>query len=660
MGRFKRPTAVMVATMLLGTSLGGAAVAQSPVDTNTYTGCLTNGGRIKNVAVGDSPRKACKGNQTEITWNAQGEQGPQGEIGPAGPEGPQGPAGADGAAGDAGPTGPQGDAGAAGEAGAAGQDGAPGQDGAQGPAGPQGETGPAGAQGEQGPAGPQGPEGPVGPEGPQGPAGQDAAFGYYTMHALFAVPTTPDITEYANATLLCDPGDVLLHSETLFVSTLYTHSGGVYDLVTERDDDLNPIGLSGRMEAANQSWDQWSSEMFITCMDLTDGPRSPIDPVVELEVNEPPFLDLPAEITVGAGEFFAGSIAASDDRNEAWIEDSDNDVPGYFYAYYGGGALQYDGNIDQVGVYPMFIALTDGVHTTYGTLTVNVVPSAGQAPTIDGWDYDYDYDGQAILPAFQPGAPWPSTMGLYYNDDGGYEALAVTVDVPSGLVATDDGYGYVSLAGVVPSEAGIYDVTIAVDDGFNPPSQATYSFEVISVDEVPWSNGFDFDVVQPGDAWPTSWTITYGDDGGFENLSVYVSTGEGSPLAASDDGAGTVIINGTVPTTPGLYEIAILLNDGVNGPIEYSYQYEVMEASSFGFLDLEFDDVDGTIVWSVQNETNVADYRVLKNAGTIGVVPADGSGNYDFAIGFFNSGTFEIDAIDAEGSVVATSQPLIV
>ena len=38
----------------------GIAIGQTPTD--TFTGCLTPGGDLKNVAVGDTPTGDCKGN----------------------------------------------------------------------------------------------------------------------------------------------------------------------------------------------------------------------------------------------------------------------------------------------------------------------------------------------------------------------------------------------------------------------------------------------------------------------------------------------------------------------------------------------------------------------------------------------------------------------
>jgi len=96
----------------------GVAVATNHSD--TYTGCLTAGGSVINVAIGSDPAQMCGGNQTQISWNETGPQGPQGVPGAQGPQGPQG---------DPGAQGPQGDPGA------------------QGPTGLQGDTGPAGPPG---------------------------------------------------------------------------------------------------------------------------------------------------------------------------------------------------------------------------------------------------------------------------------------------------------------------------------------------------------------------------------------------------------------------------------------------------------------------------------------------------------------------------------
>jgi hypothetical protein len=68
----------------------------------------------------DNTVTTCNQNETAITWNQVGPQGPQGLPGPQGLAGPQGPAGPQGAAGPQGPAGPIG---------------------SQGPSGPQGPAG---------------------------------------------------------------------------------------------------------------------------------------------------------------------------------------------------------------------------------------------------------------------------------------------------------------------------------------------------------------------------------------------------------------------------------------------------------------------------------------------------------------------------------------
>lgn len=109
----------------------------------------------------------CRKNETFISWNQAGIQGPPGPVGPQGPQGPQGiqgPKGDTGATGTTGPTGPAGPAG---------------------PQGPQGAQGPQGIQGPAGPVGPPGPKGDKGDKGDQGPPG--VANGITTaLHGKFA------------------------------------------------------------------------------------------------------------------------------------------------------------------------------------------------------------------------------------------------------------------------------------------------------------------------------------------------------------------------------------------------------------------------------------------------------------------------------------------
>ena len=69
--------------------LGGFTPGRA--DAVTYTGCLNNGGEIKRVAIGNSPKGSCSGNEAQISWNSDGVPGPQGPPGPAGPAGPAGP-----------------------------------------------------------------------------------------------------------------------------------------------------------------------------------------------------------------------------------------------------------------------------------------------------------------------------------------------------------------------------------------------------------------------------------------------------------------------------------------------------------------------------------------------------------------------------------------
>ena len=87
-----------LATVVLSIALivaGGVAFATSGAD--TYTGCLTAGGKIISVAIGTDPANTCVGGQTQISWNETGPQGPAGPQGQTGPPGPSGLDGADGA-----------------------------------------------------------------------------------------------------------------------------------------------------------------------------------------------------------------------------------------------------------------------------------------------------------------------------------------------------------------------------------------------------------------------------------------------------------------------------------------------------------------------------------------------------------------------------------
>jgi hypothetical protein len=143
----------------------------------------------------DPATDSCRRNETAISWNQTGPQGPEGPQGPTGPAGPQGPAG------PAGPAGPQGP---------------------EGPAGPAGPAGPPGPQGETGPQGPAGPQGPPGPEGPPNP--------------------NADLLDGTDSTALllhCRPGMTLAFSELCFETT----QAAATDWTSAADRCLNAGGL---------------------------------------------------------------------------------------------------------------------------------------------------------------------------------------------------------------------------------------------------------------------------------------------------------------------------------------------------------------------------------------------------------------------------------
>ena len=122
--RLLKTTASLALLVIAGVVLTKATI---PDANGIIHGCYNkSGGSIRII---DDSVTACNANETSLTWNVAGPQGP---IGPQGPQGVSGP------------TGPAGAAGATGSAGSAG---------AIGPAGPPGATGPAGPAGaSSGPA----------------------------------------------------------------------------------------------------------------------------------------------------------------------------------------------------------------------------------------------------------------------------------------------------------------------------------------------------------------------------------------------------------------------------------------------------------------------------------------------------------------------------
>jgi hypothetical protein len=89
-----------------------AHLASGP--SNVLEACINPGNGGMRLVDAGTP---CHNNETRVSWNITGPQGPQGPQGPVGPQGPTGPTGAQGPQGDTGPQGLTGPAGPAGPAG---------------------------------------------------------------------------------------------------------------------------------------------------------------------------------------------------------------------------------------------------------------------------------------------------------------------------------------------------------------------------------------------------------------------------------------------------------------------------------------------------------------------------------------------------------------
>lgn len=115
-GRSMAVAVGLIVGAVLAGGLGAVALGDGHVDGPSYTACLTRGGQLVHVAIGDAPARRCAKDSTAISWNSAGTQGPAGPQGPAGVPGDPGPAGEPGPVGPQGATGPQGPSGPQGEA----------------------------------------------------------------------------------------------------------------------------------------------------------------------------------------------------------------------------------------------------------------------------------------------------------------------------------------------------------------------------------------------------------------------------------------------------------------------------------------------------------------------------------------------------------------
>jgi hypothetical protein len=106
-------TVTLTAAIIVTAGTAAVAYAAIPGGDGVIHGCYSKSGGALNVVSGTT----CKSNETPLSWNQAGPQGPTGDQGDPGPKGDQG---------DPGPAGPEGPKGDQGDAGPAGPVGPPG------------------------------------------------------------------------------------------------------------------------------------------------------------------------------------------------------------------------------------------------------------------------------------------------------------------------------------------------------------------------------------------------------------------------------------------------------------------------------------------------------------------------------------------------------
>jgi hypothetical protein len=110
--------------------LGVAGAAHSETDAAAVNGCVNKTTGALRILLDTDP-KICNSQETLLTWNVEGPQGPAGPKGNQGAQGVPGPQGTPGPQGVAGPKGDQGTKGDQGPQGLPGPQGAPGVSGFQ-------------------------------------------------------------------------------------------------------------------------------------------------------------------------------------------------------------------------------------------------------------------------------------------------------------------------------------------------------------------------------------------------------------------------------------------------------------------------------------------------------------------------------------------------
>jgi hypothetical protein len=216
-----------------------------------------------------------------------------------------------------------------------------------------------------------------------------------------------------------------------------------------------------------------------------------------------------------------------------------------------GGTLPYDA----AGDYSVSVTVDDGHGATMGVAFTWTVTNTNRVPALANPGPQTNAEGQLV--AVTLGATDADGDGITFGASG----------LPPGL-SIDTSTGTVT--GTLPfTAAGLYNVTVTVDDGSGGTASASFAWTVTNTNRVPALANPGSQTSQEGQ--PVTLALAASDP----DADALTFTADGLPAGLSV-GAATGIISGTIASgAAGSYSVTVVVSDGHGGSASVSFAWTV-------------------------------------------------------------------------------------
>jgi hypothetical protein len=298
-----------------------------------------------------------------------------------------------------------------------------------------------------------------------------------------------------------------------------------------------------------------TANVTVTVSDTKGGVIKTTFQVTVGQPNVPPIVQMIAPQTITAGQTLDILYTASDPDGDPLTPTVTSDTPGVVTA-----SIPAAGTVRLVaageGTATVTLSVSDGVNPpTIATFPVTVV-IGNSAPTISPIAPQTMSVGQTLgvpYTAFDPdGDPLTASAG---SDNQG--VVAASISVPGSVTLYAAGTGAAT-------------ITLSVNDGHNPPVNASFTVSVAAINQPPAISPLSPQTMSVGQALDVPYTAS---DPDGDPLTAYASSDNQGVVVASVDVPGSITLNAVAA---GAATVTLSVSDGVNPPVTMPFTVTVV------------------------------------------------------------------------------------